>query len=111
MKGLRDSRFIARWRALYDASNPGRLKDKWSVDGVDWTIAKHGCFAPDLSYQLEIHTLARRNTGSGNWTLVVVIEHWWGPDRRTELRHEEWCRLLFGRAESVINWVKRQAIE
>ena len=111
MKGMRDSRLIQRWRAIYDATNPGRSKDKWIVDGVEWSRTRHSCFAGELSFQLEIHSLAQRSSGRAGWCLLVVIEHWWGPDRSSELRYGEWSRLLYGRAENALNWLKRQSIE
>jgi hypothetical protein len=111
MKGLRDSHFIPRWRALYDSTNPGRTKEKWTIDGVEWTRVKHSCFAADHSFQIEIHTLTHRSSGSGSWAFIVVIEHWWGADRSSEIRFGEWCRLLSGRAENVVQWLKRHAVE
>jgi hypothetical protein len=109
VKGMRDSRLLQRWRAIYDATNPGRTKDQWLVDGVEWTRARHSCFSGELSFQLEIHTLIRRGVGRASWCLLVVIEHWWGPDRNSELRFGEWSRLVYGRADDALAWIKRQS--
>jgi hypothetical protein len=109
MKGVRDRRFLPAWRALYDSSNPGRTKDRWVVDGVEWTRARHSLFGAEHSFQLEIHSLVHPGSGARGWSLLVVVEHWWGAARSKELRLGEWCRLTAGRSEDAVGWLERQA--
>jgi len=111
MKGLRGSWFLRIWRSVYAASNPGLAKDSWEVDGVDWSRERHGYWGTETSFQFEIHRLVRRSGPKTLWSLLVVIERWWGPDRSREIRGTEWCKVLAGRSADILAWLKRQVPE
>ena len=109
MKGLRDSRFLPRWHRVYAATNPGLTRDSWEVDGVAWRRQRHSHWSAEYSFQLEVHILDRQGGPRSGWTLLVIVEHWWGPDRDQASRTVEWCRLLKGRTEEVQAWLKQRA--
>ena len=109
MKGLNSSWFFARWQAIYAASNPGHLRDRWSADGVEWIKERHYYWGDAYSFQVESHRLEHRAAGKAAWSLLVVIERWWGPDKEKAFRQVQWCKLLSGSADRVLAWVKRQS--
>jgi hypothetical protein len=108
MKGVRDSQLLPRWHRVYAASNPGLTRDSWEVDGVTWRRQRHSYWGADYSFQFEVHTLVREGRDKATWSLLVAVEHWWGPDRERGSRTVEWCRLLTGRAEAVQAWLKQK---
>lgn len=108
MRGLHTRSFFWQWQAVYASSNPGQRRDRWQVDGVDWTKERHAGWADQYSFQLEIHRLERRRGDKLEWQLLVVVEHWWGADRRKGIRDTSWCKLVSGRAESVLAWLRQQ---
>lgn len=105
MRGLNSRSFIARWQALYAASNPGLAKDRWEIDGVEWVKERHARWGEHYSYQFEIHRLEHR--AKPGWTLLVVTERWWGPDRTASVRETIWCRALSGNADRIVAWIKK----
>jgi len=108
VQSLNSRSFFARWQALHAASNPGLLKDRWQFDGVIWTKERHNFWGERYSFQLEVHRLEQAaGTGKPGWTLLVVIERWWGPDRDKSIRESHWCRALKGKAERILAWMKK----
>ena len=110
MRGLSSSAFFARWQAIYAASNPGHLKDRWSVDGVVWVKERHYFWGERYSFQVEVHRLEHRGAERSQWALLVVIERWWGADKEKGLRQTQWCKLLSGSSERVLAWARRQSV-
>ena len=108
MRGLHSRSFFWQWQAVYAASNPGRDKDRWEIDGVAWTKERHAHWGNDYSFQLEIHRLERRTGAKVEWQILVVTERWWGPDREKSVRDTAWCTLISGRAERVLQWLRKQ---
>jgi hypothetical protein len=82
MPGLNTRSFFARWRALHAASNPGLRKDRWEVDGVEWTKERHSFWGERYSFQFEVHRMAHRYGSRHGWALLVVIERWGVPTGR-----------------------------
>ncbi len=58
--------------------------------------------------QHEVHRLEHRNGGKIDWQIMVVIERWWGPDRNKGIRDISWCKLISGRADRVLTWLRKQ---
>jgi hypothetical protein len=108
MPGLNTRSFFARWHALHAASNPGLRKDRWEVDGVEWTKERHSFWGERYSFQFEVHRMAHRYGSRHGWALLVVIERWWGPNRKASLREAYWCRRVAGTAESISAWLRKQ---
>ncbi|HUC62213.1 MAG TPA: hypothetical protein VMF53_09675 [Alphaproteobacteria bacterium] len=107
MRGLNSASFRHAWHALYDASNPAHRADRWSVDGVAWVKERHVYWGDAVSFQVETHRLSHA-APKGGWTLLVVIERWWGPDRARAVREVEWAKMLEGSAEKALAWMRRQ---
>lgn len=108
MRGLNSRSFFARWQALHAASNPGLLSDRWEVDGVEWTKERHAYWGSAYSCQFEVHRMVRPGGAGTGWTLLVVVERWWGPDRTAAVRESYWCRPLAGKAERILDWMRKQ---
>ena len=75
---------------------------------MEWIKERHYYWSDGYSFQLESHRLEQRGTAQAAWSLLVVIERWWGPDREKAFRQVQWCKLLAGSADRVLAWVKRQ---
>jgi hypothetical protein len=103
--------FLFQWQLLYAASNPGQRKDKWHVDGVDWTRERLSFWGTDYSVTLEVHQLKHQRGGKIDWQLMVVIESWWGPDRQKAIRSSTWNKIMSGKADQILAWLKRQDVE
>jgi hypothetical protein len=110
VRGLNSTGFFARWQAIYTASNPGHVADHWRVGGVEWIKERHYYWGNHYSFQVEAHRLEHRDGGKGAWSLLVVIERWWGPNKDKDLRQTQWCKLLSGSADRVLAWTKRQDV-
>jgi hypothetical protein len=110
MRGLNSRSFFWQWQALYSASNPDHQKDSWEVDGVSWTKERHAYWGTTYSVQLEVHRLERKNGAKLDWHILVVIERWWGPDRKKCLRDTSWSKLIGGRPERVLGWLRKQEV-
>jgi len=110
MANLNSRSFFWQWQNLYAASNPGYLKNHWQVDDVDWTKEGHSYWGEQYSVQFEIHRLEYRPAKAAEWTLLVVVERWWGPDREKTIRDTSWCRAVNGRADRIQAWVKKQTV-
>jgi hypothetical protein len=108
MPGLNSRTFFWRWQALYAATNPGRDKERWEVDGALWTKERHAYWGGGYSFQLEIHRLERRSGAKLEWQILVATERWWGPDREQSVRDVSWCKLIAGRADRVLAWLRKQ---
>ena len=108
MRGLHTRNFFWQWSAIYAASNPGHLKDHWEIDGVTWTKERHAYWGNEYSVQVEVHRLERKTGMKVDWRIMVVIERWWGPDREKDIRSTSWCKLIIGRADRVLSWLRKQ---
>jgi hypothetical protein len=106
MRGLHTRNFFWQWHAAYAASNPGHGKNHWQ--GVSWTKERHAYWGARYSMQHEVHCLERRNGGKIDWQIMVVIERWWGPDKDKGIRDISWCKLVSGRADRVLSWLRKQ---
>ncbi|MGH6990242.1 MAG: hypothetical protein ACREFD_09185 [Stellaceae bacterium] len=108
MAGLHSRSFFWQWQAVYAASNPGREKEHWEVDGVSWTKERSLHWGKDYSFQIETHRLERTSGGRIDWRIMVVTERWWGPDRDRAVRDTAWSTLISGRADRVLQWLRKQ---
>jgi hypothetical protein len=111
LRSLNSRSFFWQWRAVYASSNPGQLKDRWEVGGVEWSRERHTYWGGHYSVQLEIHRLEQRRGAAPHWQLLVVIERWWGPDRDKSIRDTAWCKLISGKADQVRAWLRQQERE
>jgi hypothetical protein len=108
MRGLNSRSFLSQWRTLCAHSNPSHLKDRWQVDGVEWTRERHSHWGEHYSLQLEVHRLDHRWGNRLDWRILVVVERWWGSDREKCIRETCWCRPIAGSAKQVLAWMKAQ---
>jgi hypothetical protein len=108
MRGLNNRSFFARWQVLYARSNPGLTKDRWEVDGCDWSKERHSYWGKHYSYQFEVHRLQRQSRGKSDWVLLVIIERWWGEDRTKCVRESYWCRADASKSDAILAWFRRQ---
>jgi hypothetical protein len=108
MAGLHGGNFFWQWQAVYAATNPGRDKEHWEVDGVSWTKERSLHWGRTHSFQIEIHHLERKVGDRIDWHILVVTERWWGPNRDKAVRDTAWCTLISGRPEHVLQWLRRQ---
>ena len=111
MRGLHSPSFFWQWQAVYASSNPGHRKDSWEIDGVLWTKERHAYWGDQYSVQLEVHRMERKSASEVDWEILVVIERWWGPDREKYIRYSSWCKLIRGRAERVLAWLRKQDVQ
>lgn len=108
MRGLHTRNFFWQWHAVYAASNPGHAKDHWQVEDVSWTKQRHVYWGEHYSMQQEVHRLERKTGSKIDWQIMVVTERWWGPDRDKGIRDTSWCKLITGRADRVLAWLRKQ---
>ena len=108
MKSIHSKAFLDLWRALYHESNPGPTIDRWQYDGIDWVRETCRIGMRDYAFHIETHILTHHGKGPATWSLLVVVERWWQPDRQDAMRTTEWRRLLKGRDNQVIGWFDRQ---
>ena len=108
MRNLNSRSFFWAWQTLYGASNPGHLKEHWRVDGVEWRKERHAYWGLHYSVQHEVHRLEHRNGDKNDWELLIVVERWWGADREKSIRDTSWCRVLRGRPDRIVAWIKKQ---
>lgn len=108
MRGLHTRNFFWQWHAVYAASNPGHAKDHWQVGDVSWTKQRHVYWGEHYSMQQEVHRLERTTGSKIEWQIMVVTERWWGPDRDKGIRDTSWCKLITGRADRVLAWLRKQ---
>lgn len=111
MRGLNSRAFVSQWQALYAASNPGLLKDRWEVGGVAWTRERHAFWGGAYSFQFEIHRMEHWSGSNSSWVLLVVVERWWGPDRDKSIREAYWCRSVAGKTDRVLAWMRKQTVD
>jgi hypothetical protein len=95
---------------LYAASNPGHRKDAWLIDGVQWVKERNTHWSEHYSVSMEIHRLAYQNGTKTDWQLMVVIEQWWGPDRDKAIRYTSWLKVIAGKSDQILKWMKKQDI-
>jgi hypothetical protein len=110
MRGLNSASFQRNWNSIYDGSNPGHKTDRWRVDGVEWIKERHYYWGERYSFQVETHRLTHDDSAKPGWTLLVVIERWWGPDKNRDLRQVQWAKILSGSSDKVLAWVRRQNV-
>ena len=55
--------------------------------------------------------MERKSASEVDWEILVVIERWWGPDREKHIRYSSWCKLIRGRAERVLAWLRKQDVQ
>lgn len=103
---LGDTKFFNLLVRLSAASNPDRDRDEWSIGQVRWMRRRHMHWSADHSFQIEVDTLT--DPGRTGWTLVVVHEIWWPPNRAKAMRNARWCHLAHGPREKVLRWFKEQ---
>jgi len=105
VKGFSDNRFFNLLARLQVASNPHPTIDRWSFDGVDWRRERQSHWGQDYAYQVEAQTLT--HTGRPAWSLLVIGETWWGPDRKLALRQTHWGRLVSSSKTAALAWFNR----
>jgi hypothetical protein len=103
--------FFLQWQLLCAASNPGGRKDRWQVDGVDWTKERLNLWGGDYSVALDIHQLSRKRAGKLDWRLMIVTERWLGPDRAKGIRSSSWSKLISGKPDQVVTWLRKQGAD
>lgn len=111
MTSLNSNAFFALWQSVYYAASPGPDRDRWQVDGVDWRRDRHLYWSDGYAFQVEAHRLECRERGKILWSLMVVVERWWGEDRSQTIREARWSRLTAGRADQVLRWFRKRAGE
>jgi hypothetical protein len=89
--------------------HPDHLKDRWKVDGIDWTKERHAYWGENYSTQYEVHRLVHWEGRELTWQLLVVVERWWGPDRKRCIRNVSWCRAVSGKPDKVLAWFKKRS--
>ncbi|HUO00763.1 MAG TPA: hypothetical protein VMU69_31595 [Bradyrhizobium sp.] len=108
MRGLHTRTFFWQWHAVYAASNLGRGKDHWQIDGVSWSKQRHTYWGEYYSMHHEVHRLERKSGNKTDWSIMVVLERWWGPERDKSVRDMSWCKLISGRPDRVLAWLRKQ---
>lgn len=111
MRSLHNKSFFWAWDMLYSASNPGREKDRWTVDGVLWLKQRHAYWGTNYSVQLEVHQLETQPPQRDKWKLLVVVERWWASDKRECIRDQFWCKLVDGRSDLVRAWLQKNSAQ
>lgn len=109
MKSLNSRAFLAAWRMMCNASNPGLTRDRWTCDDVDWVRETHAFTGPEIAFRVETHTLTLKRRDRVAWSLLVVVEHWWVPGKTAALKSVEWCRPLAGSSRQILAWFQERA--
>jgi hypothetical protein len=105
MTKLNSRGVLDRWQIVQRATIPGAECENWQVDGVDWRRQRHAFAGGGYSFAVEIHRLACARPGKSSWSLMVVVEHWWGADKEV-LKTASWARRLSGSSASIFAWVR-----
>lgn len=92
---------------MRSATAPSRDAACWTVSGVDWRLSRQSFVTPECAATIETHSLDCR-AARGPWSILVVVEHWWGPGR-VALKSAVWARQLSGSRAAVIAWCEAQA--
>jgi hypothetical protein len=100
--------FFFEWQMLHDATRPKDLTDHWKVDGVEWEREEHSFLSQHYSTHIHVHRLTNRRGEKIDWQLMVVIEDWWGPDRKSPIRSTRWCKNIIGDSKKIVTWLKKQ---
>ncbi len=105
MANLNSRGFLDRWQIVHLATLPSADCGHWQVDGVDWRRQRHAFAGGGYSFAVEIHHLTCVRAGRSSWSLMVVVEHWWGADKEV-LKMSSWTRRLSGSSAAIFAWVK-----
>lgn len=107
---LNSRSFFLHWQMIYAASNPGQRKDSWHVDGANWVKERHSYWGEHHSVNFDVHRLEYRRGTKIEWQLLVILEQWWGPDRKKGIRSSSWCKAIKGKPEQILSWLKKQSV-
>ncbi len=105
MANLNSRGFLDRWQIVQRATIPTADCEHWQVGEVDWHRHRHAFAGGGYSFAVEIHRLACSRPGKSSWSLMVVVEHWWGADKEA-LKMSSWARLLAGSSAAIFTWVR-----
>jgi hypothetical protein len=105
MANLNRSSFLDCWQIIRAATAPGPDCARWQAGGVDWRRQRHAFSGDGCSFAIEIHRLAFVRPGAASWSLMVVIEHWWGADKEA-LKSTSWARCLSGSSAAIFAWAR-----
>jgi hypothetical protein len=78
----------------------------WSVDGVDWTHARHSFGSVEYRHSTDV--FIGRDPGKKPWTVMVVREGWWLGQKTSPVRNSQWAHLVAGDRSAALAWFKRQ---
>jgi hypothetical protein len=90
LANLNSGTFLNRWQIVHRTTIPSPDCGRWQVSGVDWR-QRHSFTGGGYSFAVEAHTLAFGRAEKPTWSLIVVVEHWWGSDKEV-LRTTTWTR-------------------
>jgi hypothetical protein len=105
LANLNSGSFLNRWQIVHRATIPSPDCERWHVSGVDWHRQRHSFAGGGYSFAVEVHTLAFGRVEKPTWSLMVVVEHWWGSEKEA-MRTTTWTRCLAGTSAAIFNWVK-----
>jgi hypothetical protein len=95
--------FIERWLIIRLATAPGPDCDRWHVDGIEWHRQRHTLSSDGCCFAIEIHRL--HSTDPAKWSMLVVVEHWWG-EKKEPLKSRTWVRRLSGNSTAIAAWAR-----
>jgi hypothetical protein len=105
MANLNSRGFLDCWQIIRSATAPAPDSARWQAGGVEWRRQRHAFAGDGCSFAIEIHRLTSVRPGAASWSLMVVIEHWWGEDKEA-LRSASWARCLSGSSATIFAWAR-----
>jgi hypothetical protein len=106
MKTFASPSFFLTFDLLLAAANPGLKMSHWSQENVDWERERHSFTGRTHGFVVEVTTMTR--PGRQGWALIVVKEIWWAGNQGKELRSSRWAKLLSGRRNDALGWMRER---
>ncbi len=103
MKSLSDASFFNLFDRLVARGRAPSTAGRWRFGGAEWESARHSFTGAAHGFVAEVTTVA----GEG-WLLLVAKEYWWAGGKENALRNQRWAKLVKGKPDAVLGWLRRQ---
>ena len=108
MKSFADPSFFRVIDILVADGSPtgGPFRTAWRHAGVDWERERHSFTGGHYAFVTEVCAVSHRTEPA--WRLLIVNERWQCDERGDGTRHVRWARLVGGRRDAALAWLRAQ---